>query len=157
MGGNLESLKNNRSQSDKWPNFACSAARCSVKTVREKSPEKLILRRTLFAPTCSGARFCAVRWRTRASSISTRAARVDLPGVKAVISARDVSPKLTGRTLADLPILALDRVRFVGDKVAAVAAIDKDTAEEALTLIDVEYEELPGVFDPLEALKPGAP
>jgi len=80
-----------------------------------------------------------------------------LPGVKAVITAQDVSPKLTGRTLADLPILARDRVRFVGDKVAAVAAIDKDTAEEALSLIDVVYEELSAVFDPLEALKPEAP
>ena len=92
----------------------------------------------------------------RIVSIDTSRAR-NLPGVKAVITARDVSPKLTGRTLADLPILARERVRFVGDKVAAVAAIDKDTAEEALTLIDVEYEELPAVFDPLEALKPGAP
>lgn len=81
----------------------------------------------------------------------------NLAGVKAVITARDVSAKLTGRTLADLPILARERVRFIGDKVAAVAAIDKNTAEEALSLIDVEYEELPAVFDPLDALKPGAP
>jgi CO/xanthine dehydrogenase Mo-binding subunit len=80
-----------------------------------------------------------------------------LPGVKAVITARDVSPKLTGRTLGDLPILARERVRFVGDKVAAVAAVDKDTAEEALGLIEVEYEELPAVFDPLAAMKPEAP
>ncbi len=92
----------------------------------------------------------------RIVSIDVSRAR-NLPGVKAVITAPNVSPKLTGRTLADLPILARDRVLFVGDKVAAVAAIDKDTAEEALTLIDVEYEELPAVFDPLEALKPGAP
>ena len=48
-------------------------------------------------------------------------------------------------------------MRFVGDQVAAVAAIDKDTAEEALGLVDVEYEELPAVFDPLEAMKPEAP
>ena len=60
----------------------------------------------------------------RIVSIDTSRAR-NLPGVKAVITARDVSPKLTGRTLAALPILARDRVRFVGDKVAAVAAIDK--------------------------------
>jgi len=80
-----------------------------------------------------------------------------LPGVKAVITAADVSPKLTGRTLSDLPVLARDTVRFVGDKVAAVAATDKDLAEEAASLIDVEYEELPAVFDPLEAMKPDAP
>lgn len=92
----------------------------------------------------------------RIVNIDTGRAR-NLPSVKAVITARDVSPKLTGRTLADLPILARERVRFVGDKVAAVAAIDKDAAEEALSLIDVDYEELPAVFDPLGALKPGAP
>jgi len=77
-------------------------------------------------------------------------------GVKAVITGRDVSQKLTGRTLKDLPVLARDRVRFVGDKIAAVAAVDKDIAEEALSLIEVEYEELPAVFDPLEAIKPDA-
>jgi CO/xanthine dehydrogenase Mo-binding subunit len=92
----------------------------------------------------------------RIVNIDTSRAKL-LPGVKAVITALDVSPKLTGRTLADLPILARERVRFVGDKVAAVAAVDKDTAEEALNLIDVEYEELPAVFDPLEAIKPEAP
>jgi CO/xanthine dehydrogenase Mo-binding subunit len=77
-------------------------------------------------------------------------------GVKAVITAQDVSAKLTGRTLKDLPVLARDRVRFVGDKIAAVAAVDKDSAEEALSHIDVEYEELPAIFDPLEAIKPDA-
>ena len=80
-----------------------------------------------------------------------------LPGVKAVITAQDVSPKLTGRTLKDLPVLAQDRVRFVGDKIAAAAAVDKDVAEEAVNLIDVEYEELPVVFDPFEALSPESP
>jgi CO/xanthine dehydrogenase Mo-binding subunit len=92
----------------------------------------------------------------RIVNIDTSRARA-LPGVKAVITARDVSPKLTGRTLGDLPILARERVRFVGDKVAAVAAVDKDTAEEALGLIEVEYEELAAVFDPLAAMKPEAP
>jgi carbon-monoxide dehydrogenase large subunit len=86
---------------------------------------------------------------------TSRAKRV--PGVKAVITGADVSPKLTGRTLKDLPVLARERVRFVGDKVAAVAAVDKDTAEEAVGLIAVEYEELPAVFDPIEAMKPEAP
>src|SRR5688500_2123808 len=61
----------------------------------------------------------------RILNIDTSRAR-KLPGVKAIITARDVSPKLTGRTLSDLPVLARDRVRFVGDKVAAVAAVDKD-------------------------------
>jgi CO/xanthine dehydrogenase Mo-binding subunit len=56
-----------------------------------------------------------------------------------------------------MPILALDRVRYVGEEVAAVAATDPEAAEEALGLIEVDYEELPTVFDPLEAMEPGAP
>lgn len=58
--------------------------------------------------------------------------------------------------LANKPPLAEDRVRFIGDEVAAVAADSEEIAEEALDLIEVEYEELPGVFDPIEAMKPGA-
>ncbi|MGH7767124.1 MAG: xanthine dehydrogenase family protein molybdopterin-binding subunit [Candidatus Binatia bacterium] len=92
----------------------------------------------------------------RILNIDTSRARA-VPGVKAVITAADVSPNLTGHTFPDLPVLARDRARFVGEKVAAVAAVDKDIAEEAVSLIDVEYEELPAVFDPLEAMKPDAP
>lgn len=80
-----------------------------------------------------------------------------LPGVKAVVTGRDVSPRLIGCALQDEPVLAQDRVRYIGEKVAGVAAIDKDVVEEALALIEVEYEELPAVFDPLEAMKPEAP
>ena len=71
-----------------------------------------------------------------------------LPGVKAVITAYDVSSRLVGASLKDMPVLAQDRVRFVGEEIAAVAAIDSDAAEEAIVLIHVEYEELPAVFDP---------
>ncbi|OGP95320.1 MAG: hypothetical protein A2W10_05240, partial [Deltaproteobacteria bacterium RBG_16_55_12] len=55
------------------------------------------------------------------------------------------------------PVLCWEVVRFVGDRVAAVAADTPDAAEDALGLIDVEYEELPAVFDPLEAMQPNAP
>lgn len=92
----------------------------------------------------------------RILNINTSMAKT-LPGVKAVITARDVSSRLVGASLKDMPVLARDRVRYVGEEVAAVAAIDLDTAEEAIALIDVEYEELPAVFDPLEAMKPDAP
>ena len=68
-----------------------------------------------------------------------------LPGVHAVITGRDLAGMLVGRTLRDTPLLAQEKVRFVGEKVAAVAADDVDTAEEALTLIEVEYEELPAI------------
>ena len=56
-----------------------------------------------------------------------------------------------------MPVLARDVVRFVGEKVAAVASETEAAAEEALLLIDVEYEELPAVFDAHEAMEPDAP
>jgi CO/xanthine dehydrogenase Mo-binding subunit len=80
-----------------------------------------------------------------------------LPGVKAVVTAADMKPTLVGATLRDMPVMARDRVRFVGEEIAAVAAVDADVAEEAVQLIDVEYEDLPAVFDPLEAMKAEAP
>ena len=83
----------------------------------------------------------------------------NLPGVRAVVTSKDFPGIKFGnmpRTRDYLP-LAGDKVRYIGDEVAAVAAVDEDTAEEALDLIDVEYETLPAVFDPEEALNPGAP
>ena len=79
-----------------------------------------------------------------------------LVGVRAVITGKDTAGMRVGRMVRDVPLLAEDTVRFV-EKVAAVAAVDPDTAEEALTRIDVEYEPLPAIFDPLEAMEPGAP
>ena len=81
----------------------------------------------------------------------------NLSGVKAIVTAADLDPQLIGAVLKDMPVLAQDRVRYVGEDIAAVAAVDADTAEEAIHLIDVEYEELPSVFDPLEAMTPEAP
>ena len=80
-----------------------------------------------------------------------------LPGVHAVLAGADLPPVFVGSRMKDMPVLARERVRFVGDPVAAVAAESKDIGEEALALIEVEYDELPGLYDPLEALKPGAP
>ncbi len=82
-----------------------------------------------------------------------------LPGVLDVITGADVPDMWYGVSPAryDERILAKDRVRHVGDEVAAVAAVDEETAERALSLIDVDYEVLPAVFDPDEAMAPGAP
>lgn len=93
-----------------------------------------------------------------------------LPGVETVITVEDVPNKLYNSYFNQYKVNPLyqkpdmkdryvlsDKARFVGDGIAAVAAIDKSTAEEALKLIEVEYEELPAVFDPMEAMKPGAP
>jgi CO/xanthine dehydrogenase Mo-binding subunit len=80
-----------------------------------------------------------------------------VPGVKAVITGQDVPGHYIGKILRDMPVLCWDGVRYVGDRVAAVAAETPEAAEEALSLIEVEYEALPAVFDPLEALQPHAP
>jgi carbon-monoxide dehydrogenase large subunit len=79
------------------------------------------------------------------------------PGVRAVLTGADVRGILYGRRYRDLPVLAQDRVRFVGERVAAVAAEDLEAAQGALELIRVDYEELPAVFDPVAAMQEGAP
>ncbi|MBI4522369.1 MAG: molybdopterin-dependent oxidoreductase [Deltaproteobacteria bacterium] len=82
-----------------------------------------------------------------------------LAGVRAVVTGKDFPGIKYGnmpQTRDYLP-LAIDKVRYAGEEVAAVAAIDEDTAEEALDLIRVEYELLPAVFDPEGAMEPGAP
>jgi 4-hydroxybenzoyl-CoA reductase alpha subunit len=92
--------------------------------------------------------------------VSIDASRAErLPGVKGVLTGKDFNGWKWGwmpRTRDESP-LAVDKVRYLGEAVAAVAAIDEDTAEEAAGLIAVEYEILPGVFDPEEAMKDGAP
>ena len=80
-----------------------------------------------------------------------------VPGVKAVITGQDVTGLRIGRCIYDTPVLADGVVRFIGEKVAAVAAETKVAAEQALELIDVEYEELEPLLDPVEAAKPDAP
>jgi len=92
----------------------------------------------------------------RILSIDTDKAR-KLRGVKAVITARDVVQFPYGYFVDDELPLADKYARYVGDAVAAVAAIDTDTAEEALDLITVEYEELTPVLDAEKAMEPGAP
>ncbi len=82
---------------------------------------------------------------------------LQLPGVKTVVTGEDVTGLKIGRRLYDMPILADGVVRFIGEKVAAVAAEDELIAEQALDLIEVEYEELEPVLDPVKAMEPSAP
>jgi len=83
---------------------------------------------------------------------------VSLPGVEAVLTAKDIpGSKTFGIVLKNQQILAEDRVRYLGDGVALVAAASKEIAERAIALIAVKYELLPVVSDPEEAMKPGAP
>ena len=79
-----------------------------------------------------------------------------LSGVHAIVTGEDVAGLLIGRKIYDMPILADGVVRFIGEKVAAVAAESEEIADEAVALIDVEYEELPALLDPIEAVKPTA-
>jgi len=81
-----------------------------------------------------------------------------LPGVAAVLTAEDVpGQKNHGLARPDWPVLAYDKVRYLGDAIAIVAAEKEEIAEKALELIEVEYEPLPIVSSPEEALEPGAP
>jgi carbon-monoxide dehydrogenase large subunit len=78
-----------------------------------------------------------------------------VPGVHAVITGQD-APWTHGESIKDKPFLAQERVRYIGEPVAAVAAEDEDTAQAAVKLIEVEYGDLPAYLDPEEACKPGA-
>ncbi|MDF1592279.1 MAG: molybdopterin-dependent oxidoreductase [Desulfobacterales bacterium] len=91
----------------------------------------------------------------RIRSIDTSFAK-KMPGVRAVVTGRDF-PFLFGTMIKDQPFLALDKVRYIGEPVAAVAAETEALAQEAVQKIKVTYEELPAVFDPHEAIKESAP
>ncbi len=80
-----------------------------------------------------------------------------LPGVKAIITGKDMTGKTLGcveidKATADKTPLAIDKVRYIGDEVAAIAAVDEATAQAAAELVKVEYEVLPAYFDPKAAL-----
>ncbi|MBF0489923.1 MAG: molybdopterin-dependent oxidoreductase, partial [Candidatus Omnitrophica bacterium] len=95
-------------------------------------------------------------------SIDTSKAEA-LPGVKAIVTARDTYQIKFGSNeyffphTVDQMALEADKVRYIGDEIAAVAAIDEETVDQALKLIDVTYEILPAVFEIEEAIKPTAP
>ncbi|MFH1124306.1 MAG: hypothetical protein V1758_11675, partial [Pseudomonadota bacterium] len=77
-------------------------------------------------------------------------------GVRAVVTGTDF-PFTFGGAVKDQPFLAIDRVRYIGEPVAAVAAETEAEAQEAVEKIRVRYDELPAIFDPREAVKEGAP
>ena len=98
----------------------------------------------------------------RSTHAHARIVRIDvtsaraLPGVHAILTGDDLSGVRFGRYVIDVPVLADGVVRFIGEQVAAVAAVDEETAERALALIDVAYDPLPAVFDATEAMQPDA-
>ena len=122
----------------------CAAGRSSPPTSRC---------RAWFTPKFYAARYTHARLlRVDAS----KAAK--LPGVVAVLTRDDLKGMNShfGPVVKDQPVVAIDRVRYVGDIVAAVAAEEKDIAEEAVELIEIEYEPLPAVFDLRDAMKADA-
>ena len=104
--------------------------------------------------------FCKIK---RAGIASARIVRIDsrqaeaMPGVMAVITGKDIPVNSFGPSIKDQPVLASEQVFHAGDGVAAVAAFTEQIALEALDRIKVEYEPLPAVFDPFEAMTDGAP
>lgn len=93
--------------------------------------------------------------------VDTRAAE-NLPGVAAVLTGADLGQpggpgQIYGVMKKDQPVVAIDLVRYVGEPVALVAAETEQIAESALDLIEVEYDELPAVYQSQEAMQPGAP
>jgi CO/xanthine dehydrogenase Mo-binding subunit len=87
--------------------------------------------------------------------IDTRAAK-EVAGVKAVLTWEDIGRRRYGRQIFDWPVLCYDTVRFIGDRVAVVAAETRSAAEEAAKLVEVEYEELDAMLTPEQALAPSA-
>lgn len=85
----------------------------------------------------------------------TQAAK--MPGVKAIITGADLAGAKIGKKVIDMPLLADGVVRYIGEKLAAVAAVDEGSAEEAIARIAVEFDELEAVTDPVEAAQASAP
>jgi CO/xanthine dehydrogenase Mo-binding subunit len=84
-------------------------------------------------------------------------AAAKMPGVAGVITAKDVPGTNAYGLIPDQPVFPAENIRYKGERLAAVAAVDEDTAAEALGKIKLEIEEQTPVFDPYEAMKPGAP
>ncbi|MFB3060630.1 MAG: xanthine dehydrogenase family protein molybdopterin-binding subunit, partial [Candidatus Binatia bacterium] len=128
---------------------------------RVEGPEKVSGRATYAADvhlpgTLWGKLLRSPHTHARITHIDASRAR-EVEGVRAVITGKDIVGTFMGKFIRDIPALCWDKVRFVGDRVAAVAAETPDAAEAALERIEVQYEELPAVFDPLEAMQPNAP
>jgi carbon-monoxide dehydrogenase large subunit len=92
----------------------------------------------------------------RIKKVDTSKARV-LAGVRAILTGADLQGARIGKKIVDMPLLADSVVRYIGEKVAAVAADSEAIAQAALDLIDVEYDELPVVTDPVAAMGSDAP
>ena len=113
--------------------------------------------------TISASPACCYAQIKRAGIASARIKRIDtsaaeaMPGVMAVVTGKEIPVNSFGPSFQDQPVLADELVCHAGDGVAAVAAVTEQIADEALDKIVVEYEPLPAVFDPVDAMREDAP
>ncbi|MFH1491700.1 MAG: xanthine dehydrogenase family protein molybdopterin-binding subunit, partial [Pseudomonadota bacterium] len=112
----------------------------------DMNPSGFLVGRILHSPVAHG----------RIRSIKTDKA-LSLPGVFAVITGSDFPDKRTGMMIQDERAMTKNKVRYFGEPVAAVAAVDEQTADQALGLIELEIEELPGIFSFTQSTQPDAP
>ena len=129
-------------------------------TVRKDALEKVtgtaVFGADLHLPRQLYAAICRSPWaHAKILSIDTSEAK-KVPGVQVVLTGKDF-PKNYGQFISDQPVIAVDRVRYEGEPVAAVAAETLDAAYEAVRKIKVEYEPLKPMLDPFEAMEEGAP
>ena len=133
-------------------NTGSRPARNAARRPPARARPDALYRRPRLSRACSTRRSSAqASPAARIKSIDTRAAEA-MPGVMAVLLGREIPVNSFGPSLKDQPVLADERVYHAGDGVAAVAAVTEQIALEALDKIKVEYEPLPAVFDPLEAM-----
>jgi len=140
-------------------NYAIIGKRLPLKDAPEKVTGRALFTGDMKLPGMLYARILRSPYpHARVLKVDTSRAE-KLPGVKVVLSKNNASRTKVPISL-NLPSdkIAFDeKVHFGGDEVAAVAAASEEMAEDALKLIKVEYEELSAVFDPEEAMNPGAP
>lgn len=127
------------------------------KDARDKVTGEAVYTTDVAADAWWAAAVRAPHHHARILEIDTRAAQ-KLPGVKFVVTAEDIpGDRFVHDLLTDQPALAWDEVRHWGEPVALVVAVDRDSARRAAEQVVARYEPLPAVFDPVEALQPGAP
>ncbi len=150
----MQTMRDNKTKSRKYSSIGKSAPR--IEGQRKVTGQALYTADHLLPGAVWGKVLRSPYAHARIKRVDTDRAKAH-PGVLAVLTAADIPDVLTGRRLRDMPMLARERVRFIGEKVAVVACEDRNSAEEAAQLIEVEYEEMTPVFDPLAAITEAAP
>ena len=124
---------------------------------RDKTTGRTVFSADVQRPGMLYAAFAfSTRPHARIVKIDVQAATT-VEGVRAVLTGADIGPRRFGRTIQDWPVLAYEKVRFIGERVVAVAAETRAAAEEAARLVEITYADLPAVFEGPAALAEDAP